>query len=213
MKTPRHQTEKCKEYMRTWRDNNREKLNEYFREYRKKNKERLSIYGRNYRAENITATRAAKRKYKLTHKEKCAASERKRVKERFRNDVQYKLRILAGCASQRMVKAGWTKRHKSAQLIGCTWGQLKAHIESQFKPGMSWQNHSKFGWHIDHIRPLMSFDLTRPDQMAAAMHYTNLQPLWWRENIIKGGKWEPQAVQINGPPAPITKEEVDEVKK
>jgi hypothetical protein len=50
---------------------------------------------------------------------------------------------------------------------------------------MTWENHGKFGWHIDHIIPCASFDLTDLEQQKKCFHYTNFQPLWWRENILK----------------------------
>lgn len=61
-----------------------------------------------------------------------------------------------------------------------------SHLESLFKPGMSWENHGE--WHIDHILPLASFDLTDEQQAAKACHYTNLQPLWASENMSKGAR-------------------------
>jgi len=57
-------------------------------------------------------------------------------------------------------------------------------LKSNFKPGMSWDNYGE--WHIDHIKPLILFDLTKRSQMLKAVHYTNLQPLWANENISKG---------------------------
>ena len=75
-------------------------------------------------------------------------------------------------------------------LIGCTVSQLACHLESQFKPGMSWENHGKYGWHMDHIRPLASFDLNDPEQLIEACHYVNIQPLWARDNLRKGDKYE-----------------------
>ena len=60
--------------------------------------------------------------------------------------------------------------------------------ENKFKPGMAWGNHSKDGWHIDHIVPLASFDLSDPDQVKQACHYSNLQPLWTEENLQKSDK-------------------------
>jgi hypothetical protein len=59
------------------------------------------------------------------------------------------------------------------------------YLESHFKTGMTWENHGKFGWHIDHIIPCASFDLTDLEQQKKCFHYTNFQPLWWRENILK----------------------------
>jgi hypothetical protein len=54
---------------------------------------------------------------------------------------------------------------------------------------MTWENWALDGWHIDHIRPCCSFDLTDPEQQKKCFHYSNLQPLWAEENWSKGGKW------------------------
>lgn len=76
--------------------------------------------------------------------------------------------------------------------LGCTIAELKIYLESKFLPGMSWSNWSKTGWHIDHIKPLSLFDLSDPEQLKAACHYTNLQPLWAHDNLAKNNKYEPQ---------------------
>ena len=77
-------------------------------------------------------------------------------------------------------------RNKNMPGFVCAHGpSLKKHIEIQFKEGMSWENHSLNGWHIDHIIPCASFDLTDPDQQKKCFHYTNLQPLEKIENIKK----------------------------
>jgi hypothetical protein len=74
------------------------------------------------------------------------------------------------------------------KLLGCSSEELKNHLESKFRPGMTWKNRSPKGWHIDHIEPLATFDLTDPAQLARACHYTNLQPLWAVENLSKGAR-------------------------
>lgn len=51
---------------------------------------------------------------------------------------------------------------------------------------MTWENHGKYGWHIDHIKPLVSFDLTERKQFLEAVHFSNLQPLWSGDNLRKG---------------------------
>jgi hypothetical protein len=73
-------------------------------------------------------------------------------------------------------------------LVGCELWELRAHLERQFKPGMTWENHSFTGWHVDHKRPLAKFDLSIPEQAAQAFHFSNLQPLWAAENLSKGTK-------------------------
>lgn len=60
-------------------------------------------------------------------------------------------------------------------LLGCTVAEALAHIESLFRPGMTWDNHG--AWHVDHRRPL---------SRGGSWHYTNLQPLWAEENFAKG---------------------------
>lgn len=83
-------------------------------------------------------------------------------------------------------------RRKSAatmRLVGCDLDALRVHIESMFLPGMGWWN--RHLWHIDHIRPCASFDLTDPDQQAACFHYSNLRPLWAGDNIRKSDSWTP----------------------
>jgi len=82
------------------------------------------------------------------------------------------------------------ERKSSQQLTGISWEDLKTYLESRFLPGMTWENYSKYGWHIDHIRPLSSFDLTDKVQLEQACHYSNLQPLWAKDNISKGAKHE-----------------------
>jgi hypothetical protein len=83
------------------------------------------------------------------------------------------------------------KSTRSNELIGTTWDSCRQWIESQFKPGMSWSNHGINGWHIDHIRPCASFDLTDPAQQRQCFHYTNLQPLWAEDNRMKGSTVSP----------------------
>lgn len=81
-----------------------------------------------------------------------------------------------------------SKSKRARELIGCTIVELRLHLEKQFKPDMTWDNHNYHGWHIDHIKPLASFDLSDPTQQQQAFHYSNLQPLWKDENFAKGKK-------------------------
>jgi hypothetical protein len=88
----------------------------------------------------------------------------------------------------RAVLQGNVKSAATLQLVGCTAKDLQRHIEAQFLPGMSWENYGPKGWHVDHIRPCASFDLTDPAQQRICFHWSNLQPLWAIDNIRKGAK-------------------------
>lgn len=76
-----------------------------------------------------------------------------------------------------------------SSIIGCSWDEFKAHIESRFYPNpvtgemMTWENYGKNGWEIDHIKPLCS--AKNLDELIKLSHYTNLQPLWAIDNVKK----------------------------
>lgn len=110
---------------------------------------------------------------------------------RYRNDSMYRLihnqRKRISTAFDRVNK----KHHKSMrsmELIGCTQEYLVKHIEGKFKPGMSWDNYGS-EWHVDHIIPISWFDLSNKSCQAIAFGFKNLQPLWKRENLLKGSNF------------------------
>ena len=79
------------------------------------------------------------------------------------------------------------KGFSTMELTGCELPFLKQYLEDKFKPGMTWENHGE--WHIDHIKPCCSFDLKNEEEQKKCFHYTNLQPLWANENLVKGGSF------------------------
>jgi hypothetical protein len=81
------------------------------------------------------------------------------------------------------------KGSASLQLLGCSWQQVAAHLDAQFASDMTWESYGE--WHIDHIRPCSSFDLTDPSQQRACFNWRNLQPLWGAENLTKSDVWTP----------------------
>lgn len=90
---------------------------------------------------------------------------------------------------QRMMKESYmSKVYRSRQYVGCAPGFLHNHIEEQFKLGMTWENYGT-AWHVDHIVPLSWFPFDKdPSLLVVASHWTNLQPLWGRENMVKGNR-------------------------
>ena len=76
---------------------------------------------------------------------------------------------------------------RTTEMLGCSIQKMKSHLQKQFKRGMTWENHGTH-WHVDHIVPLCEFDFTNPIQSALATHYTNLQPLWAKDNLMKSDR-------------------------
>lgn len=159
---------KYKQTRKRWRENNKNYLKKYSLEYRKKNADRISSY------ESSDRRKASRR---LNHY--------RYEKERLANDTHYKLQKNLRARLRSAIKNNY-KTGSAISDLGCSIEELRQHLEAQFKPGMAWENYGK--WHIDHIKPLSQFDLTNPDQVKIACHYTNLQPLWAKENLSKGNR-------------------------
>jgi len=93
------------------------------------------------------------------------------------------------CRIQKILRYNFVKKPaRTMKLFGCSAVQLKDYLAGKFTAGMTWENHGSFGWHVDHIKPLASFNFRVEAQIMAAFHYTNLQPLWWYENLKKSDK-------------------------
>ena len=89
---------------------------------------------------------------------------------------------LQGRSSDAMVK-------RAEGLLGCSLEFYKGYLESLFTENMSWGNYSNNGWHIDHLRPCCTFDLTDTTQVQICFNYRNTHPMWGRANLEKGAIW------------------------
>jgi len=108
----------------------------------------------------------------------------------MKTDLNYKLNKLLRKRMKRAVKDQvGVFSSKTIDMLGCSVLELKEHLQSLFLEGMTWDNHTYDGWHIDHIKPCSSFDLTDIEQQKECFHYTNLQPLWAEDNLTKGSKY------------------------
>jgi hypothetical protein len=166
---------------------NRKKSSQYLQTYRLENPPQKRGKKKTHTKEQILANRKEwnnkrkqdpeyrKRLNKQTYKWKC---------ERFKIDPVYKLQKSIRDSLYRHLK--FNRKTPYDTIIGCTWDELKQHIESQFQDGMTWDNWSKDGWHIDHIIPLIS--ASNENELYLLNHYTNLQPLWAPDNLSKGGR-------------------------
>lgn len=107
-------------------------------------------------------------------------------KKRWESDSNYRIACLIRSSVTKILLRN-QKSGKGINELGCSSEELKKYIESKFKDGMTWKNRGRKStdWHIDHIKSLSTFDLTDKEQYLKACHYTNLQPLWARENLKK----------------------------
>lgn len=175
-------SEKRKKYKRQWYLETR---NDPLKKARRAANQRKWLashpdYPVSYQRKNEAKIKAYRRKTSV----KLRAN--KWTKERLKNPI-YKLihsirvRVRQGLKGQR-------KTLPCVELLGCDLQFLKTYLELKFDDNMTWGNYGRSGWHIDHIKPCASFDLSNPEQQKICFHYTNLQPLWGIENMKKGKK-------------------------
>jgi hypothetical protein len=111
----------------------------------------------------------------------------KQRNERMKIDNVYACREkVRNCIKESIRKKGYTKKSITSKIVGCTFEELKTHIEKQFIKGMSWDN--RHLWHIDHVIPISS--AKTENDVIMLNHFTNLRPLWAKDNLSKGGKRE-----------------------
>lgn len=182
---------------------NSQKIAKYNKEYREENKERIAhLQNKKYRdnCEQIKKQRKEYyrknpekhikivNEYLKNNKPKVRAAQRKNYQKKISTDMAFKMRMrLAGRICNAVRNKG-KKCKRTAELIGCDMNQLMFHLEVYFKEGMNWSNYGAKGWHIDHIKPCAIFDLSKEEDQLKCFHYTNLQPLWWYENLEKRDK-------------------------
>lgn len=160
------------DYVRAWRKANWSRLkdssNKQARSWAISNPEKRKQIMRSWRAKNRSRIRTYYRNRRHNNPQVAMA-------------VRLRTRIASVLRRKRLRKCNTT-----VLLLGIDLDGLRRHIESLFLPGMTWENRRL--WHIDHIRPCASFDLTDPVQQHQCFHYSNLQPLWWKDNLSKADK-------------------------
>lgn len=137
-----------------------------------KNRDLKKFKNKQWRLDNPEAVRTYHREYE-------------RVK---RQDPIYRLNQAVSSALRRAISDKGGRKWQT--VLGYSTADLKAHLEKQFKGGISWDNYGD--WHIDHIRPISSFDFTKRGDFKMCWALSNLQPLWAKDNISKGAKLQPQ---------------------
>lgn len=173
----------CKECRHLAYISDRDKIKSRAMLWNRNNKERKKLYDRDRRHKKAAIIKIKKKEY--------FEKNRKRIYQyiinRNNTNILCKLQKALRGRINRVLK-GKTKSRSSVKDLGCSVSDLKLHLESKFYPGMTWENYGLYGWHIDHIVPLSSFNLEEREQFLKACHYTNLQPLWAIDNLKKSNK-------------------------
>lgn len=169
----------------TWESamKNRANLNKAAKKQREANPEKHNRLNQKWREKNRERHRANARAWGKLNRERCNENRRKNRAKKRKTDPYYAL--LTRCRSRTtkaFQEAGYTKKSKTREMLGADLGTVAFHIECQFLDGMGWHNRDE--WHIDHIVPLSH--AKNEDELAKLCHYTNLQPLWAKDNLRKG---------------------------
>ena len=189
--------EKVKHRLKIWREDNKTHRSIYRKQYYKNNLNQEKISSKKYRAKNKDQLSKKEKEYRTQNREHYL----KKRKEYFQKNKHKHAKYVAGRRKDptyRMVSnlrrrlrdalKGNNKSSTTIELLGCSIEELWVHLEKQFTIGMTKENHGRYGWHVDHIIPCDSFDLSDPEQQRKCFHYTNLQPLWAKDNIAKSNK-------------------------
>lgn len=153
-------------------------------------KELKKLLNKNWYSENRDHRLLKNREYCKLNRKKLESTRDKTkrnqwLKKKRENDPLYRLKVICRARTLQFLKRkGLTKSVKFNDYIGCTVEELKQHIESLFSSDMTWDNQGL--WHLDHIVPLSS--AKTEEEIYRLLHYSNLQPLWAKDNLVKGSK-------------------------
>lgn len=185
--------EENKAYQKEYREEHKEENKAYQKEYRESHKEENKAYQKEYyeehKEERKAYTKSYGKNYREKNKEKLIEDKVIYIRERKKIDPAFKLREnMRGRLNSALRCQNTSKNQRTMDLVGCTPEFLRSYLESLFTEGMTWDNYGPKGWHVDHILPCASFDLTKEEEQKKCFHYTNLQPLWWFDNLKKSDK-------------------------
>jgi len=161
---------------------------EYLKEYNKNTSEIRSKIKKEYRIKNSKLVKEQKKNYYENNKEKIREYKRKWETDKRKNNLLFKIKQLVRSRIYKFIistNGKISKKNKTFDIVGCSPEFLKEYFEKQFTEGMSWELMGQH-IHIDHIIPLSSANTE--EEMYELCHYTNLQPLWAKDNLKKGNK-------------------------
>lgn len=139
------------------------------------------------RAECKTCSSKSRIKYYQEHRKETIKQTSDYKVNKCKTNPAFKLERTLRCRLYHALKSkNAQKNTKTLDLIGCSISYLMGYLEAKFTEGMTWENHGD--WHLDHKIPCSSFNLLDEEEQKKCFHYTNLQPLWAHDNLVKSNK-------------------------
>lgn len=186
-----------------YRSENRDQISERKKEYREKNKEQIKEYQRQYdlthresraeyRQDHEKEIQQYNKEYCKINKKQINARKRQYTKRKKQQDPYFKIKCNLRTRLYHAIKNNFKSGSAVADLMMSIF-DFKIYLEKRFYPNpesgemMTWENYGTL-WHIDHIIPLSSFDLTNREELLKAVHFSNLRPMWAKQNISEGAR-------------------------
>lgn len=181
---------KIKLRLKKWREDNKEKIAAFNKEYKQLNKERYQEYQKIY-----------SKQYAIDNKEKINRAQNAYMKRRKAEDPGFRTGTILRTRMRQLINEGKMTKHSASItefakfVVGLPQKEFLDYIEAQFYPHpitgkkMTWKNQGLRGWHLDHIKPVSKFDLTKWEEQLRCFHYSNIQPLWAEDNLKKSDKY------------------------
>ena len=188
----RRDSDTYKKYRQKYYEENKENIAQRKREWNKKNADHVRERTKRYNQENKEHLDQKRKEYRIKNKEVIAEKRKIYRNGKLKNDPAYKLKnLVARLVRHALKRNDGSKAGESVlQYLPYTMDELKEHLEKQFQEGMTWDNHTTEGWHIDHIIPQskLIYDSMDHPNFQKCWALENLQPLWAKENISKSNK-------------------------
>jgi hypothetical protein len=178
--------EKVKAKNKAYRKNNPEKVKAWNEAYRKNNPDKVKAYEKSYYEANSEKKKSRGKSYYRANSDKIKKRNLAYQKNRYKSDPNYAAKCSARNLIGKAVRQGFKKDSPTEKLLGCSYDEFKAHIQSHpnWQPEWSWTEREGI-WEIDHILPLSKVDWNDEWQVAAALHFTNLRPMSAKENLSR----------------------------
>lgn len=150
--------------------------------WNRKNKKKVAATSKRFRDRHKPQVKAEKASWYQKAKPKIYA----KVKHRFATDINFRIQgLFTGRVRKALRIQKAIKSKRMLHLLGCTLPEFRKYLESLFTEGMSWEALKQGRIHVDHVKPLRSFNLKDPAEQLVAFNFKNHQPLWEPDNLSK----------------------------